>query len=705
MIKQISKNKILLAVLFCAFIAFFIGFGSGSETYTSAATTPYVTDSSIHASGTAVLITDGVGYNSSGNLLSRIYFDYKGTGDISDPDNYNYCFTDSASNAAIEFTATAINGTSVTVSSASSYDLSSFTIYGGTYNSRGDANTVGSTVVTIAGGNVLYVYGGSLGGDVTGITNVYITGGTIGSTKASGAVYGGSNEGVVYGYTNVTVSGTARIIGNVYGGGNTATAITNGTTNVTVSENAEIYGSVYGGGNTASVYGETIVKLSGGVIGTGAADSVVYGGGNIGAIFGGTNILAYGDTKVYGSLFGGGNAIASSVNGNGDGTYAGAYSNISISENAEITGLVMGGGNASSFIDYIDPTTYIAYPSKTTVIMTGGSAGSVYGGGMSGSVSQTNVTISGGTVTNVFGGGYEGMVTTTDVIIDGDAVVSGAVYGGGNGVITGGDVSLSTSVTMTGGNVATVYGGGYKGDVIGTGSYNPGTTTVTVSGGNVTGNIFGGGYLQDATIGTSDSFPGETFVIISGGNVTNVYGGGQNDAVYGNSNVTISGGVANNIYGGGLQGYVEDVVITLQGGSINSVNAKHYINGEKEVIIDLISNLEFAGVLGTRNSDDSTDGITSFSSGNFQLISSGNVTDGSVLAYFQSQSLVSNAINSFVFDNSDTEYQITSSSDGSIYSISTTLTETSSSFPIFVMIGFMICALAICAYFITKKQR
>ncbi len=705
MIKRISDNKILLAVLFLVLLAFFIGTCIGTGTYVSAATAPYVTSSGIHANGTAILITDGVGYNSSGNLLSRIYFDYNGSGDLSDPESYNYCFTDSAATTEIEFTSTQINGTSVTVSTASSYDLSSFSIYGGSYNSRGDANTVGNTSVSIAGGNVLYVYGGSLGGEITGITNVYITGGTIGSTKASGEVYGGSEDGIVNGYTNVTISGTARIMGNVYGGGNNATATVYGTTNVNVLESAEIYGSVFGGGNTASIYGETFARLSGGFVGTASSDSAVYGGGNVGAIFGGTNVFAYGDAKVYGSLFGGGNLIASTINGSGDGEYLGAYTNVIVTDNAEITGFVMGGGNASSLIDYIDPITYVSYPAKTTVTFAGGTATSVYGGGMSGSVSETHVNVSGGTVASVFGGGYEGMVTTTDVVISGSAVVTSAVYGGGDGIINGGDVSLSTSVTISGGKVATVYGGGYKGDVIGTGSYNPGTTTVTVTGGTVTGNIFGGGYLQEATIGTSTSFPGVTNVIISGGNVTNVYGGGQNDSVYGNTNVTISGGVSNNIYGGGLQGYVEDVTITLKGGNINSVNAKHYINGEKEVAVSLSSNLEFSGVLGTRNSDGSSDGISSFSSGGYNLISSGNVTDGSVLAYFESESLLSSAVNYFKFSDSNITYKISQSYADGIYSIMATSTEDSAHFPIWIVLGFMICALVIFAYFLFRHRK
>lgn len=705
MIKRISDNKILLAVLVLVLLAFFMGSDIGTGSYVSAATAPYVTSSGVHANGTAILITDGVGYNSSGNLLSRIYFDYIGTGDLSDPSNYNYCFTDSASTSEIEFSATAVNGTSVTTNSASSYDLSNFSIYGGSYNSRGDTNTVGSTTVSIAGGNVLYVYGGSLGGEVTGITNVYITGGTVGSTKASGAVYGGSEDGIVTGYTNVTISGTARIIGNVYGGGNNSTATVYGTTNVNVLESGEIYGSVFGGGDTASVYGETYVRLSGGFIGTASSDSAVYGGGNIGAVFGGTNVLAYGDAKVYGSVFGGGNLIASTVNGSGDGQYEGAYTNVSISDNAEITGFVMGGGNASSLIDYIDPITYVTYPSKTNVTVSGGTASAVYGGGMSGAVSIAHVSISGGSVTSVIGGGYEGMVTTTDVVISGNAIVSNAVYGGGYGIVNGGDVSLSTSVTIDGGTVSTVYGGGYKGDVIGTGTSNPAKTTVTVSGGTVTGNIFGGGYLQGATIGTSDSFPGETYVIIDGGNITNVYGGGQNDAVYGNTNVTISGGVSNNIYGGGLQGYIDDATITLKGGNIDSVNAKHYINGEKDVIVDLSSDLVFSGVLGTRNSDGSSDGVTSFSTGSFNLISSGNVTDGSVMAYFDSEALLLNALSSFSFENSDATYAISASTVDGIYTITATSTEDSEHFPIWIVLGFLLCALAIFGYFALRHRK
>ncbi len=704
MIKRISDNKILLTVLILVLLAFCIGFYGETGISAYGANEPYVTSSAIHANGTAVLIADGVGYNSYGNLLSRIYFGYNGSGALDDPTSYDYCFVDSPSTVEIEFSAVAVNGSSVLASSASSYDLSAFTVYGGSYNTRGDVNSVGNTYVTVCGGSVLNVYGGSLGGSITGITNVLISGGTVGSTRVSGNVFGGSEEGVLNGYTNVTITGNARIIGDVYGGGNTATAVVYGTTNVNISSDAEIYNSVYGGGNIASVYGKTVISMNGGFVGTEASNGAIFGGGNIGAVFGSTSVSTSGTSKVYGNVFGGGNSIASTVNGSGDGDYAGAYSYVSVAEDSEIIGSVFGGGNAGSHIDYIDPLTYIAYPAKTQVVVSGGTVSSVFGGGMSGAVSLTDVQITGGTVTSVYGGGSEGVVTSTNVTVDGSAVVSGAVYGGGYGGINGGDVSLSTAVTINGGTVASVYGGGYLGDVVGTGTSNPATTTVTVSGGTVSGNIFGGGYLQGATIGTSDSFPGETNVIVSGGNVTNVYGGGGNDVVFGDTNVTVSGGVANNIYGGGLQGYVENVTITINGGSINSVNAKHYINGEKFLVVDLTSDLNFSGVLGTRNSDGTTDGITSFNSGNYNLISTGNITDGSVLAYFQSQSLLEKASEAFMLFENDGTYFISQNTESDIFTLTTAVVDTDTNFPILITLSILICAFVIFAYFILKDR-
>ena len=107
----------------------------------------------------------------------------------------------------------------------------------------------------------------------------------------------------------------------------------------------------------------------------------------------------------------------------------------------------------------------------------------------------------------------------------------------------------NTMITMTGGTVKTIYGGGY-------GYYEyskvTGDTTVIISGGTVK-TIYGGGNAEDYT-----TLTGNTNVIVSGGTINNIYGGGEFGDVIGNTNVTVDGEstFVESIYGGGDFGNV-----------------------------------------------------------------------------------------------------------------------------------------------------
>ena len=76
-------------------------------------------------------------------------------------------------------------------------------------------------------------------------------------------------------------------------------------------------------------------------------------------------------------------------------------------------------------------------------------------------------------------------------------VVNGNVFGGGNAA----DVTGNSTVLMQdNATVETdVYGGGALADV---GTDNSDTTTVTIEGGNVGGNVYGGGLGDTATLGS-----------------------------------------------------------------------------------------------------------------------------------------------------------------------------------------------------------
>ena len=233
---------------------------------------------------------------------------------------------------------------------------------------------------------------------------------------------------------------------------------------------------------------------------------------------------------------------------------------------------------------------------RNTVIMTSGSVADYLHGGYSiyGAASENTVNISGGDVGQKVYGGYTraGSAEFNKVILSGNAVVGskpngwgGYVYGGWTdspgGVIESNEVILSGNAQVkksSYGYGGSVYGGyaeysdtfiqnntvtlngnvEVETDVFG--GYTNGTSlvlsnNVTINGGTVGGNVYGGG-------GSSDWFDGDRIALVN--NVTinsgtvagNVYGGyayalGDSLAIAENNQVNINGGkVSGNIYGG-----------------------------------------------------------------------------------------------------------------------------------------------------------
>ena len=198
-------------------------------------------------------------------------------------------------------------------------------------------------------------------------------------------------------------------------------------------------------------------------------------------------------------------------------------------------------------------------------------------GNVTGAIS---LTIDGGSVTeNVYGGGNESKsLNNTTVVIQNGAQITGNVYGGGNLA----NVEGNTSVNITGGTITeNVFGGG-KGEadefscskaMIGVNNAGAGAdlttdenknkgTKVTISNGQVNGNVYGGGEVgrvewnTQVTIGAGEGTP-----IING----SVFGAGAGVATHGyaalvrgNSTVTVQGNakVLQNVYGGGEQATV-----------------------------------------------------------------------------------------------------------------------------------------------------
>ncbi|MDD3414621.1 MAG: InlB B-repeat-containing protein [Lachnospiraceae bacterium] len=185
----------------------------------------------------------------------------------------------------------------------------------------------------------------------------------------------------------------------------------------------------------------------------------------------------------------------------------------------------------------------------------------IIGGSLSDNVASTSVTMLGGSVDFVYGGGYSGAVTgDTYVEISGGSV--DFVYGGGySGAVTG-----DTYVEISGGSMGNVFGGGYEGNV-------KGNTIVVINGGTVNGTVHGGGHYKDVQ---------NTKVTINGGTITGgICGNGVNGTVSGNTAITINDGSIDGrpystsckegIWGNGWGGTVlGNTTITVNGGTITT---------------------------------------------------------------------------------------------------------------------------------------
>jgi hypothetical protein len=385
--------------------------------------------------------------------------------------------------------------------------------------------TNGNTDVTIYGGNKIgNVFGGgngtSMEANVSGNTNVKIYGGTILN------VFGGSNsQGTIGGTINVTVNsnqgtGCPMNIGNVYGGGNMASSNA-GNLNIVCTGDGGHIDNIFGGANQADITGDIDLKINGGDIGN------VFGGNNQSGEISGNIEVTVGDnpnnceTFKIENVYGGGN-LAAYGHGND-------YPQVNIVSGV-ITEGVYGGGYGESAVITGNPQ----------VTVTGGTIGSIYGGGNAAAVTgNTVVSVENATVTEAIYGGSNAAnisgTTTVDVI---SGTVGSGIYGGCNSEGTvGGDIA----VNISGGTIGTsdakanIHGGGY-----GSSTATSGNVTVNINGSIIHGDVYGGSALGNVNGSTSNT----TMVNLTGGTVYgDAYGGGLGDSsnpAYVNGNVTIT---------------------------------------------------------------------------------------------------------------------------------------------------------------------
>ena len=422
------------------------------------------------------------------------------------------------------------------------------------------------------------VFGGGKGDSTTFWCEkamAYETSVTISAGTVKRNVYGGGRIGRVENNTEVTI-GTgagsnegddAPIIGNdVFGAGagvvtHGYSALVRGNSTVTVQGNAKVVNSVYGGGEIATVGKYNIARTTEEATTHGVKIGMPYEtvSGGISTV----NILGHAKIgpDASGHVFGAGKGVDPTNDGY---TYEGSQKSTRPKRTTlkpeSLDGYIYDltddnrvireyFNNQAAYYDFLET---LALVSETHVTIKGNSTvkGSVYGGSESGFVQRnTDVKIQESCTINTTGSGQD--------------INNGNVFGGGRGVrvfAEAGKVKGNTLVTISGGTMhGNVYGGGELGDV---GKINKadinnyiwsGYTTettdddtgicevlVTDASATIMGNVFGAGKGDSITFECEKAMAYKTVVSISAGSVNgNVYGGGEIGRVENNTKVTI----------------------------------------------------------------------------------------------------------------------------------------------------------------------
>ena len=448
-----------------------------------------------------------------------------------------------------------------------------------------------------AGGERRYIItGGNIGGWVAAGCNGIgsnTSQDNNGATNGDSYVYVGGNAKI--GYQNRTINDVAG--GNVFGAGRGAPVTTYnvGTinnSNIVVADKAEIENNVYGGGNYGFSLDEANIYVLGGTV-----DGRVFGGANMTKGYSPSIVMNGGTVKdgVYGGCNTEGtinNNVTMQINGGQVGTssksaniHGGGYGQATrVSGNVEVTlgtekqatgGVtVYGDVYGGSALGYVNGTTANDTYHTYVTLNKGTINGSLYGGGLGsndaanvygpvkvevhgGSVKKTSAAGSGGVYgANNINGAPQRSVTV-DIYGTDPAPAEGqyalyAVYGGGNQAnYLYGKGYPTVTVHNCDNSIEYVYGGGNAAAVA--------ATDVTIWGGDVIGNVFGGGNGES---GTAADVNGNVDLKIYGGTILNVFGGSNSKGeIEGDVNVKVNSQgegekapcrmIIGNVYGGG----------------------------------------------------------------------------------------------------------------------------------------------------------
>ncbi len=410
-------------------------------------------------------------------------------------------------------------------------------------------NVEGNTTVEVEGGTIFgSVFGGGEDGHVKGNATITIgkddhTGphiGTTGTSYVDGNIFGAGRgfsgdaltSGVVQGNVSISIKG-GTMLGSIYGGGRLGSV---GTYIVDYAN--DDYGRLLGSTGDTS-HGNITINISGGTIGNSFEYKVPDGDWS--QTWKNNNFIPY---TEFGSADTDKNRLMHTKGGN---VFGGCMGRLYKLDNTNV------------IHDWPD----MGKARKTAITISGGHIKSnVYGGGEMGVVAEgTTINITGGTIGmevgdsytygSVYGGGYgsgddtdgysvdesgttlnarayAGLVkgnTDIDISSSGSTHIWASVYGGGElASVTG-----STDVNITGGEIGknglkdngyVKYGGYRMGNVFGGGKGSlafpaageiRGNATVTISGGNIYHNVYGGGAL--GSVGTYSYEPGSSTTV------------------------------------------------------------------------------------------------------------------------------------------------------------------------------------------------
>lgn len=458
----------------------------------------------------------------------------------------------------------------------------------------------GTATVNMEGGQVrTAIYGGcNSSGAVSGVVNVNVMGGTLGTDadhpiNIHGGGYGeatstGNNVTVNIGQESASAA-YPTIWGDVYGGsakGN-VNASTANTTTVNIN-NAVLHGSVYGGGlgaKTASGdYDAGTYTVSDSIPALVRGNSVV----NIG-----TSTQESNNIQISGSVFGGNNLCGSAL----------GFTTVHIWKTAHTVANTAPVQSGSPEVGTTESLLTLGTDAENFALQ------AVYGGGNLAHYNPANALYGGeagkrafvhvhgcdNTIRHLYGGGNAADTPADSVIIEGGRFFR--IFGGGNG-----ERADMPGANVTEGNAYTLVNGGVYNAVFG-GSNTKGTIAkdmklnIVPEGGcglELIGNLYGGGNLAPSKGGSLTVECGE---IVLG----NVYGGANAAYVDGDVTLTIKGGSnIDYVFGGSrsvaaenhVGGYAinGNVTLILKGGIIANAfggsDTKGNIKGNVRVLVD-----------------------------------------------------------------------------------------------------------------------